>query len=178
MQKQSGQRVDREELVRKILAEIEQHKKEFERKGMQYVVLDEEQLRKKLSRSRSPMIVSQGWSGSAPQGGMLTYSVQIRNPDPGPWVWVFGHVFVGAANMIVSPGEALATVDGRFPRLTQPAFPGLTIAPNETAKLDFSIPIPTGMQPSNYQGNVFLYQADWHDVGEYLDRGTFVFGVT
>jgi hypothetical protein len=177
-QKKSGKEIaNKEQLVRDILKEVEAQAKEFDRKGMTYVALDEEQVRRKLARAKSPMIVSQGWSGAAP-GGTVNYSVNIRNPDPGPWVWVFAHVFVGPANMIVDPGQALAVADARFPRLTQPAFAGLSLAVNETKQLNFALPIPAGITPTSYQGNTFVYQADWHDVGDYLDRGTFVFQVT
>jgi hypothetical protein len=177
MNKMTGKAKPTEELVKTILKEIEIQAKEFEKKGMSYVALDEEQLRKKLARAKSPMIVSQGW-GNAAQGGTVNYTVNIRNPDPGPWVWLFAHVFVGPANMILDPGQALAVADPRFPRLTLPAFAGMSLAVNETKALTFPVAIPTGIQPSNYQGNTFLYQADWHDVGDYLDRGTFVFQVT
>lgn len=176
--KQSGREpVSREAQVKKILAEIDEVKRECEKKGMKCVVLDEEQLRRKLARAKSPMIVGQSWSDGGP-GGSVTYSVYVKNPDPSAWGWVFAYVFVGPANIVTSPGEALAVADARFPRLTQPAFPGQSIAANETARLDFAIQIPTGIQAGNYQGNAFVYQADWHDVGDYLDRGTFVFKVT
>jgi hypothetical protein len=162
--------------VKRILQDVERQKEAFEKKGMSFTMVDEELLRRKLARARSPMIVSQGWGATTP-GGTLTYNVGIHNPDPAGWVWLFGHVFVGPANMIPSIGEALGAADSRFPHLTQPKFPGLSIATNETTTLTYSIPIPTGIQPTCYQGNVFLYQADWHDVGDYLDRGTFVFAV-
>lgn len=179
MQKQSGKDVSkRADQIKKILHEIEDQKKMFEKKGMSFTGLDEEQLRAKLGRARSPMIVAQGWSGSVAPGGTLNYSVSIRNPDPAAWVWLFGHVFVGPANMVPSIGEGLDAIDSRFARLTLPAFPGLSLAANESTSLSYSIPIPTGIAATNYQGNTFLYQADWHDAGDYLDRSTFVFGVT
>lgn len=178
MHKQSGKDpAARNEQLKRILHDIDRHKEVFQKKGMNFTTPDEEQVRRKLNRAHSPMIVFQGWGGATTPGGTLTYNVGIHNPDPAGWVWLFGHVFVGPANMIPPIGEALETADPRFPHLTQPAFPGLSIATNETATLSYSIPIPTGIQSTNYQGNVFLYQADWHDVGEYLDRGTFIFAV-
>lgn len=162
--------------VKRILQDLERQKEMFEKKGLSFTMLDEEHLRRKLGRARSPMIVWQSWNNTT-AGGSLTYNVGIHNPDPGGWIWLFGHVFVGPANMIASIGEALGAADPRFPRLTQPAFSGLNIASNETATLTYSLSVPAGIQSSNYQGNMFLYQADWHDVGDYLDRGTFVFAV-
>ena len=79
--------------------------------------------------------------------------------------------------MVPDVGEALATVDSRFPRLTLPEFAGLRIAPGATESLSFSIPVPANIETSNYLGNSFLFLADWHDVGDYLDRGVFVFEV-
>lgn len=179
MQKHSGKDVSRrDEQVKKILQEIGEHKKAAEKKGGHaFTGLDEDQIRRKLSRAKSPMIIFQTWSGSVSAGGTVSYSVGINNPDPSDWVWVFGHVFVGPANMIASVGEALDAVDTRFARLTAPGFPGQTIAANATVTLTYSLPVPTGIPSTNYQGNTFVYQADWHDVGDYLDRGTFVFGV-
>lgn len=179
MEKQSGKDSSvLNEQVKRILRDIDLQKETFKKKGMNFTALNEEQLRRKLSRAHSPMIIGQGWGGTVPPGGTLTYNVSIHNPDPAGWVWLFGHVFFGPANMIPSIGEALEVADPRFPRLTQPGFDGLRIATNDTATMTYSIPIPTGIQPTNYQGNIFLYQADWHDVGDYLDRGTFVFTVT
>jgi hypothetical protein len=103
--------------------------------------------------------------------------VTIHNPDPGGWIWLFAHVFVGPANPITVVGEALRAVDTRFPRLTLPNFPGLSIGPSESHSLTYSVSVPGSIEPSNYQGNTFLYQADWHDVGSYFDRSTFVFKV-
>ena len=163
--------------VKKLLDEIEAQKKHFEKKGMVYTALDEEQVRAKLNRVNSPMIVAQGWGSTVPAGSQLSYTVSIHNPDPGGWVWLFAHVFVGPANPISSPGEALVAIDSRFPRLTQPEFSGLSLAGNESKSLTFSLAVPGSIEPSNYQGNTFLYQANWHDVGTYFDRSTFVFKV-
>ena len=124
------------------------------------------------------MIVFQGWTGSVSPGGSLSYNVGIRNPDPIRHVWVFAHVFIGLANIVPDVGTAVAAVDSRFPRLTLPKFSGLTIEPGATQTLSFSIPIPTGIEPSNYLGNTFVFRSNWHDVGEYFDRSIFVFEVT
>ena len=59
-----------------------------------------------------------------------------------------------------------------------PDFPGLSIAAGATESLNFRIPIPAGIETSNYLGNSFLFRADWHDVGDYFDRSVFVFEVT
>lgn len=78
-----------------------------------------------------------------------------------------------------STGEFLLNVDARFPRLTQPDFAGLSLAPGASSTLTFSINIPANVEhPTNYIGNTALVQFNWHDVGTYLDRSVFVIKVT
>ena len=163
--------------VEEILEEVERYKLEAEKKKLNVTTVTREQLEKKLAESDSPMIVFQSW-GSASPGGSLNYTVGIRNPDPVSLIWMFAHVFVGLANIVPDVGAAAAAVDPRFPRLTSPKFAGLKIDPGATETLNFSIPIPAGIESSNYLGNTFLFRSTWHDVGEYLDRSIFVFEVT
>ncbi|HET9437477.1 MAG TPA: hypothetical protein VFO64_04695, partial [Gaiellaceae bacterium] len=94
------------------------------------------------------------------------------------WIWLFVHLFVGPGNMVANTGAALAPVDDRFARLTLPEFDGLQIASGATESLTFKLPVPAGVEQSNYLGNSFLFQSVWHDPGTYIDRGIFVFEVT
>jgi len=100
------------------------------------------------------------------------------NPGPDDAVWLFGHVFVGAANVAPEVGDALAVVDPGFPRLTAPAFPGLTVKAGSTETLQFALTIPPAAEMTNYMGNLVLYRATWHDPAAYLDRSLFVFAVS
>lgn len=143
--------------VRSVLAEVEQRRDDAAKAGF----------RSPLSRKSS--------SGSP--GSTIQYNVGVNNPDPTDWIWLFGHVFVGTANVAPDISEALALVDTRFPRLTMPAFAGLTVKAGNTEQLNFTLNIPTGIELTNYMGNSVLYQATWHDRAEYLDRGLFVFAV-
>jgi len=147
------------------------------KEGWSYTSISEDQLAAKLARVHSPMIVFQGWSGSTSPGGSISYTVGIYNPDPQQRVWLYAHVFVGAANIAPDVSSALSAVDPRFPRLTMPAFFGLTLAPGATASLQFSLAVPGNVEKTNYLGNTFLFQATYHDVGIYLDRGLFPFTV-
>jgi hypothetical protein len=165
------------EHVRRLLNEIDRLRQEAERRGHNFTAPTTEQLRKKLARAESPMIVSQSWGSAAP-GGTINYTVGINNPDPVQWFWLFAHVFVGPANVVPDVGDAVSAVDPRFPRLTMPRFTGLTLGPGVTQSLSFSLAVPAGVERSNYLGNAILFQANWHDVGKYLDRGNFVFEVT
>lgn len=163
--------------VDEILEEVESYRARSEKKKLNVTTITGEQLEKKLTESDSPIIVYQGWSG-APAGGAVNYTVGIRNPDPVRHIWLFAQVFVGLANIVPDVGAAVAAVDSRFPRLTLPKFSGLSIDPGATQSLNFSIPVPAGIELSNYVGNTFLFHATWHDVGDYLDRSVFVFEVT
>ena len=162
--------------AKRILVEIERRRKEAEEKRLNFTAVTEEQIYKKLTKKGSPIIVSQSW-GHAQPGGTIVYTVGINNPDPYKQIWLFGHVFIGPGNMVTEVGDALCTVDTRFPRLTLPKFAGLKIDPDTTEYLSFSINIPVGIESTNYMGNCFLFKATWHDIGEYLDRGLFVFKV-
>ena len=165
------------EKARSISEEVAQRRKEAKAKGLKFTGLTEEQIYRKLTKKGSPMIIWQSWGDASP-GGTVTYNVGIKNPDPNRRIRMFGHVFVGPANMVSDVGVALCAVDTRFPRLTLPDFAGLSIDPGATESLSFSINVPMDVESTNYLGNCFLFRATWHDVGEYLDRGLFVFEIT
>lgn len=161
-----------------IKEEIERRRREAKTKNELFTGLTDEQIQQKLRRAKSPMIVWQSWSGSAPIGGSINYSLGIYNPDPTQWIWLFNHVFVGAANVAADPDDALALVDPRFARLTQPDVFGLTIDPGKTQSLSYALPIPAGVDKTDYLGNSFLFRSTWFDKAQYFDRCLFVFKVT
>ena len=171
------QRPARSKHLPTILREIEVRRKDAEKKRLNFTAPTEEQIKEKLRRVNSPMIVFQGWSGTASQGGQISYSIGIFNPDATISSSLYVHVLVGPANFVNDVGEALATSDERFPKLTLPDFFGLSVNPGITEQLDFTIPIPN-VEDSNYLGNSFLFEADYHDVGTYLDRSVFPFTVS
>ena len=156
---------------------VEKQEAVAKEKGWYYTVPSERELARKLTRVRSPMIVFQGWSGSASPGSAINYNVGVYNPDPNASIWLYAHVFVAPANIVADEGAALATVDARFPRLTMPAFPGLTLDSLGSETLQFTVRVPDDVDPSNYLGNTVLMQIDYHDIGQYLDRSVFPFGV-
>lgn len=159
--------------LQKLIAD---EKKKAATAKLQFTSPDEDQLIEKLRRAQSPMIVAQSWSGQAAAGGAISYNVWIYNPDPVHRSSLYAHVFVGPANFVAGTGAALATVDERFPRLTEPQFFGFSLAPGAQTTLSFSLKVPA-VPASNYLGNTFLFQADYHDIGTYLDRGCFPFKV-
>jgi hypothetical protein len=163
------------EQTKKIQEAIAKHKRE--NKGEHFTSLKPEEIEAKLKRVNSPMIVSQGWSNTTP-GGTFNYSVGIQNPDPASASDLYVHVWVGSGNVDPVVGTFLINVDARFPRLAQPPAFGLTLAPGANSTLNFSIKVPTTIEKTVYLGNSCLMQLNYHDVGKYLDRGSFPFNVT
>jgi hypothetical protein len=168
----------------KVLPEIDIQRKKAESGKMRFTALNEQQLHARLlPRSTpslpipvlAPMIVWQSWTGTTSPGGSINYSLGVYNPLPNPQSWLFAHAFIGPANFIHNPGMALQSIDSRFPRLTEPAFPGLDVGPGATVSLHFDMKIPQCIEPSNYLGNALLFRGDWHDVGGYVDRGFWPF---
>jgi hypothetical protein len=164
--------------LKTVAEEIERRRSEFEGRGGNFTALTFGQLERKMKRTSSPMIVYQGWGGSGPAGGSMYYSAGISNPDPTDQIWLFGHVFIGPATTAPDFSESLTAVDPRFPRISMPAFPGLTVKAGATEQLDFVIEIPLTVEKSNYLGNLVLFQSTWHDPSVPLDRSLFVFAVT
>ncbi len=163
--------------VKTIRQRIERERKKATQKELNFTAPTDEQLRRKLGRVNSPIIVFQVWS-DAPAGSSVSYTVGISNPDAFSWNNLYVHVFVGPANPVQNLGHALQCVDASFARLTQPDFFGLTVDPGDTESVSFQLPVPAGTEPSEYLGNAFLFQAAYHDVGQYFDRGAFPFTVT
>lgn len=163
------------EHVQEIEKAVEKHK--HEHKSEHFTSVTPAEIEKKLKRVNSPMIVSQGWNNTTP-GGTVNYSVGVYNPDPTQAIWLFAHVFVGSGNVDPTVGTFLLNVDTRFPRLTQPAFAGLTLASHASATLSFALKVPSTVEKTNYLGNTCLMNFNWHDVGLYLDRSVFVFAVS
>src|SRR2546423_1722022 len=118
-----------EKEFKRIKGEIEKLRGSV-KKGDHFTALSDDQLREKLRRTNTPMIVGEGWSGSTTAGGTIGYSVSVTNPDPISRDSMYVHVFIGPANTVSDVGAALQIVDTRFPRLTQPTVFGLTLAPS------------------------------------------------
>jgi hypothetical protein len=161
--------------TKKILDLVAKQKKE--NKLQNFTGITEEEIAGKFTRINSPMIVWQSWSSSTTPGGNINYTVGIYNPDPTTASNLFAHVWLGSGNVDPVTGTFLSNVDTRFPRLTQPAVFGLSLAPSASSSLSFVLKVPSTVEKTNYLGNTCLMQFNWHDTGLYLDRGIFVFAV-
>ncbi|MEK6406078.1 MAG: OmpH family outer membrane protein [Acidobacteriota bacterium] len=167
--------------IEAIEAEIQKEKKKREKSGETFVSLTREQLENKLKRAESPVITWQSWNNTAPIGGTINYTVGVTNPDPFAWVNLAVAVAVGNRNPITSNDLFLSDFDRRFPTLAQPATIGFSLGPagsgTASTSFSFALRIPSGVEKTGYFGNSVLQQLNFHDVGKYLDRGVFFFGV-
>jgi hypothetical protein len=164
-----------------IEAEIQKEKKKREKSGETFVSLTREQLNNKLKRAESPIITFESWNNTAPIGGTINYNVGVTNPDPFAWASLAVAVSVGNRNPITSNDLFLSDFDRRFPTLAQPATVGFTLGPvgsaTASASFSFVLRIPSDVEKTGYFGNAVLQQLSFLDVGKYLDRAVFFFGV-
>lgn len=176
---QLAQRADRQAAnVRALAEEIERHRRAAREQGRNFSALTGAQILDRLQSAHSPMLAALGWSNAASPGTM-NLSVSVFNPDPVTRGSLFVHVFIGPATLAAGVGQAAGLVDERFQRLTEPPFFGLSLAPSASALLDFAVEVPAGIEPSNYLGNAFLFQASWfNSASTTFDQALFVFQVT
>jgi len=170
--------LEKARIVEELLKRIEEQQQKAEEQGETFTGLTEKEIVEKLNSVNTPFLYFQSWSGSTPAGGSINYNTGVYNPDPVTRIWMYAHAFVGPANPVPDTGIALLNVDTRFPRLTQPSFPGLSLSPLGSATLSFTMNVPAGMQPSNYLGNTFLFHGEYHGIGTYYARGFWPFIVT
>ena len=151
-----------------------------EEEGRNFVAPSADQLFAKLESTHTPFIAGIAWTGNTSAPGVIHVSVFLFNPDAERHFFVFLHAFVGPAHLTAEIGQALAQVDGRFPRITTPAFFGHILEPSQDVDFTFDVDVRAGVPPSNYIGNAFVFKADFFDdnVGDVLDRGVFIFEVT
>jgi hypothetical protein len=167
--------------IEQIETEIATERKKREKSGETFTALTREQIEKKLRRVESPMIVFQSWNNTAPPGGTINYTVGVSNPDPVSWGALAVGLSVGNRNLITSNDVFVSEFDARFPTLAQPPTVGFSLgpvgSPTASASFSFTLKIPNGVEKTGYFGNTVLQQLNFHDVGKYLDRSVFFFGV-
>jgi hypothetical protein len=166
------------EHVRKIQEVIVQQKR-LVKEGEEFIAITPEDIERKLNRVNSPMFVASWWTSPpiAP-GGTFNYNVGIYNPGPTTVDLLFVQVWIGSGNVDPTVGTFLLNVDTRFPRLTQPGWPGLILSNVPHANLSFALKVPPTIERTNYLGNCCLMRFNGLDVGTYLDRGGFVLTVS
>jgi hypothetical protein len=163
--------------ARALFQRIERRRRELREQGRNFSARTGAQVLERLQSAHSPMFDVVGWNDTT-SPGMINLDVGVFNPDPVAQYALFVHVFMGPADLATDVGQALSLVDTRFPRLTEPIFDGLRLDPGTGAALYFSIKVPTGIEPSNYLGNVFLFGAQFFGSDELFDRALFVFNIS
>jgi hypothetical protein len=163
--------------ARILLEEIQRRRNEAREQGRNFRAPTGAQVLDRLLSAQSPFIFFLSWNGTSSPGA-VNLQVGIMNPDPVTQFSLEVYVFVGPAALVADVGQALAVVDTRFPKLTEPPAFGLTLNPSTTASLDFDVEVPNGIQPSNYMGNAFLYRDVGFGIGSVFDRQDFIFQVT
>lgn len=164
--------------ARILLEEIQRHRNEAREQGRNFSAPTGAQVLDRLLSARSPFIHFLTWPITSSSPGTMNLQVGIMNPDPVAQGLLEVYVFVGPAALVADVGQALAVADTRFHNLTEPPAFGLTLAPSATADLNFAVKVPNGIEPSNYIGNVFLFQGPSADVSDVLSRVGFIFQVT
>jgi len=169
------------EQIKKIQQATEKEKSRYRDQNLQnFIELTPEDIERKLKRMKSPLIYYAFLPQPVPPGGTVHYEIGIWNPDPIQAWFLFVHVWVGSGFVDPVVGTFLLNVDTRFPRLTEPAFPGAILSPSASIVLKFDLKVPNGVQKTNYLGSACLMHAKggFLDVGTYLDRAAWPFTVT
>jgi hypothetical protein len=152
------------EQIKKIQQALEKEKSRYRDQNLTVIEVKPEDFERKLKRMKSPFIIGQAFTGSAPAGGTINLHVGIWNPDPIPVNLLFVHVWVGSGNVDPVVGTFLLKVDTRFPRLTEPKFPGAGLISSSFHLISFALKVPTGVQKTNYPLNACLMKFNFGDV--------------
>ena len=165
----------------RILEHIEQARKETEAKGLTFVAPTEAEIKAKLRRANSPVIIALSCTPAVPAGGQVSHGILVYNPDPNTSRHLYGYVFVGPGNVISDTAQALGLADERFPRMAMgSASSGLGLDSGKSAWLTCCLPVPPDTAKATYLCNTFLLQVSEFSQsgsGRYLDRTLFAFEV-
>jgi hypothetical protein len=131
------------EQIRSIERAIKKHEKE--NKGKHFTSITPDEIERTLKLANNPWISGYGWDDSTP-GGKINLSVGINNPGTSQVHNLYVHIWVGSGITDPSGDTFLLNVDTRFPRLTQPGFPGGTVDPLSTKDFNFVLDIPTKLR--------------------------------
>jgi hypothetical protein len=158
--------------VSKIQEEMEMIVHEAKMKGLEYSVLSEEELVRKIKRetSKSPYIYAQSWTSGTHPGSPAVYTVYISNPDPGSYYPMFVTIFFGLANFLNDISGGLAARNTDWPYISSESF---SLASGSRTSKTFRYTTPASAALGTYLGNSIVWRGQWHDKGTYFDRGLF-----
>jgi hypothetical protein len=162
------------EHIRKIEKAVEKHKRKYETD--QYTSFRPDEIERMLSLSNNPWIIGYGFNTSTP-GGTLPLSVGIYNPGALNGTNLYIHVWIGSGIVDPTGDTFLLNVDTRFPRLTEPGFPGLIVNSLSTADINLTLDIPATIEKTKYLLNICLMKISWRE-RIIFDRGIQVIEVS
>jgi hypothetical protein len=83
---------------------------------------------------------------------------------------VFTTIFFGLGNFLADVGEALDGRDARWPYVSSDS---VVLPAGGTINPKFTYSTPIGLPAGTYLGNAVLWRGEYHDIGQYFDRGLF-----
>jgi len=160
------------EEVERRLEEIELLRRQADQQGLAFSAPSKEQLERKIrgETSNSPYIYSMSWTSGTTPGSPAYYQLWMSNPDPVGYYPVFVSVYFGVANFFDNIADGIIGRDDRWPSMGSPPF---ALAAGTTATQAFNYTTPASVQRSTYLGNSIVWRGDYHDKGDYFDRGLF-----
>jgi hypothetical protein len=136
--------------VERVTQELDLLEREAKGRGEQFVRLDEETLRRKISgdEANSPFFAGYGWGAGTP-GGTASVSPLVYNPDPVYYPY-HGYLVFGPSGLVQDTDLSLTVVDTRLPLYARNLF----VAPNSSMSQTYPVPIPPDF-PSGLGGILF-----------------------
>lgn len=158
--------------TKRLSDEIELLRREAGDQGLAFSALTEDELvgRESGQTSSSPYIYSQSWTSGTSAGNPAVYRVYVRNPDPSGYYPLFVTIFFGLANFLTDVGHGPAGRDPRWPYVSSAGF---SLVSGATTNQTFNYVVPASSPSGTHTGNAVLWRGQYHDQGDYLDRGLF-----
>jgi len=135
------------EQIRRIEKALEKHKKKT--KGMHFTSATGNEIESRLG-ANNPWLSGLGWDDRTTPGGTVKIQVSIDNPRTVQVSNLYVHVWIGSGIGDPSGDTFVPNVDTRFPRLTEPHFPGLYVDAQSDASLHFNMEIPVTVERTHY----------------------------
>jgi hypothetical protein len=144
--------------------------KAVKKKGKHFTSVPLDEIERVLKRANTPIIHAVGFSPGGPfrPGQTIQINVDVYNPGPDVVGLLSVHVWIGFQIVDATGGTFLLDVDKRFPRLTQPGWPGKSVGVDSSELFGpFFLAIPTTVEKTVYILNACLVQWTYDARGGY-----------
>jgi hypothetical protein len=163
------------EHIRNVEKALEKLKKK--NKGKYFIFATPDEIERRLKgANHHPWISGWGINIITTPGGVINIHIGITNLGQHQAFNLYIHVWVGSGIVDPNGDTFLLEIDTRFPRLTEPAFSGLTVDPGSTEYLDFVMGVPTTIEKTKYCLCYCLMQLGGRET-KIFDRGIVVVAV-